>query len=179
MANPVTFVYDQTRNFLQRGPREARDREQVDAFLDEYRRYWEALGKKSWLITNIDDLFVDGQVADHYAEGSLRIMARHLLGFALGQPTAGRECRCVTTALKARMPAAIYSSRAEPRQPSRNAAHRLPVGAGRASPVALRLPADGPDALAHACEAKALATIFAARSTSLSSTSRWVTNRTV
>ena len=114
MANPVTFVYDQTRNLVfseDHGKLETE--EQVDAFLDEYRCYWEALGKKSWLITNIDDLFVDGQVADHYAEGSLRIMARHLLGFARWATNSWARMSVRTTALKARMPAAIYSSRAE------------------------------------------------------------------
>jgi hypothetical protein len=114
MAGQVTFVYDSTRNIVfSEDHAKLETEEQVDAFFDEYRRYWEALGKKSWLITNIDGLFVAGQVADFYAETSLRIMGKHLLGFARWATDSWARMSVRTTALKARMPSTIYSSRAE------------------------------------------------------------------
>ncbi len=114
MAGQVTFVYDHARNLVVSEDHAKLETEaQVDAFLDEYRRYWEALGKKSWLITNIDGLFVAGQVADYYAERSRQIMGKHLLGFARWATDSWARMSVRTTALKARMSATIYASRAE------------------------------------------------------------------
>lgn len=114
MASQVTFEYDSVRNLVfSEDHAKLETEEQVDAFFDEYRRYWEALGKKSWLVTNIDDLFVAGQMADYYAETSLRIMGKHLLGFARWGTNSWARMSVRTTALKAKMPATIFSSRAE------------------------------------------------------------------
>ena len=114
MAGQVTFEYDAGRNMVFSEDHAKLETEgQVDAFFDEYRRYWEALGKKSWLVTNIDGLFVAGQVADYYAERSLRTMGKHLLGFARWATDSWARMSVRTTALKAKMPTTIHSSRAE------------------------------------------------------------------
>ncbi len=114
MAGQVTFVYDHARNLVvSEDHAKLETEEQVDAFLEEYRRYWEALGKKSWLITNIDGLFVAGQVADYYAERSRQLMGKHLLGFARWATDSWARMSVRTTALKARMPTTIHSSRVE------------------------------------------------------------------
>ncbi len=114
MAGQVTFVYDHARNLVvSEDHAKLETEEQVDAFLEEYRRYWEALGKKSWLITNIDGLFVAGQVADYYAERSRQVMGKHLLGFARWATDSWARMSVRTTALKARMPTTIHSSRVE------------------------------------------------------------------
>ncbi len=114
MPGIVTFVYDQARNLVfSEDHAKLETEEQVNDFFDEYRRYWESLGKKSWLITNIDGLFVAGQVADYYAERSREVMGKHLLGFARWATDSWARMSVRTTALKARMPATIHGSRAE------------------------------------------------------------------
>ncbi|HVN74996.1 MAG TPA: hypothetical protein VMT19_01680 [Thermoanaerobaculaceae bacterium] len=114
MAGQVTFEYDPVRNLVfSEDHAKLETEEQVDAFFEEYRSYWEALGKKSWLVTKIDGLFVAGQVADYYAERSRQIMGRHLLGFARWATDSWARMSVRTTALKARMPATIHESRAE------------------------------------------------------------------
>jgi hypothetical protein len=110
----VVFRYDAGQNtvFSEDHAKLETD-EQVDEFVGEYHTYCESLGKKCWLVTNIDDLFVAGQVADHYAEASLRVMSKHLLGFARWATNSWARMSVRTTALKARVPATIYSSREE------------------------------------------------------------------
>jgi len=111
MAGQVLFRYDAGQNTVfSEDHAKLETKEQVDEFLAEYRAYWETLGKKCWLVTNIDNLFVAGQIADYYAEASLRVMGRHLLGFARWATNSWARMSVRTTALKAKMPATIYSS---------------------------------------------------------------------
>ena len=108
----VVFRYDPVQNTVfSEDHAKLETNEQVDEFIGEYSGYWESLGKKCWLVTNIDDLFVGGEVADYYAEASLRAMSRHLLGFARWATNSWARMSVRTTALKAKMPATIYSSR--------------------------------------------------------------------
>ena len=114
MAGQVTFVYDNSRNIVfSEDHAKLETEEQVNDFFEEYRRYWESLGKKSWLITNIDGLFVAGTVADYYAERSREVMGKHLLGFARWATDSWARMSVRTTALKAKMPTTIHGSRAE------------------------------------------------------------------
>ena len=111
MAGQVAFRYDASQNTVFSEDRaKLETREQVDAFIAEYQAYWNTLGRKCWLVTNIDDLFVAGQIADYYAEESLRVMGRHLLGFARWATNSWARMSVRTTALKAGMPAVIHSS---------------------------------------------------------------------
>ena len=111
MAGQVVFRYDASRNTVfSEDHAKLETREQVDAFIAEYRAYWDTLGKKCWLVTNIDALFVAGQVADYYAEESRRVMERHLLGYARWATNSWARMSVRTTALKAGMPAIIHSS---------------------------------------------------------------------
>ena len=108
------MTYDPARNLVvSEDHAKLETREQVDEFLDQYRRYWSDLGKKSWLVTNIDGLFVAGQVADYYAERSRELFDRHLLGFARWATDSWARMSVRTTSLKAGIPTTIHSSRAE------------------------------------------------------------------
>ena len=114
MGAHVHFRYDAGANLLfSEDHARLESREQVDEFVSEYATYCKTLGKKCWLVTNIDDLFVGGQVADYYAEASLQVIGRNLLGFARWATNSWARMSVRTTALKAKVTATIYFSQEE------------------------------------------------------------------
>ncbi len=114
MEQASTITYDAGRNLVvSEDHAKLETEQQVDEFLDQYRRFWAGLGKKSWLVTNIDGLFIAGQVADYYAERSRELFGKYLLGYARWATDSWARMSVRTTSLKAKMPATIYASRAE------------------------------------------------------------------
>ena len=114
MGAHVHFRYDAGANLLfSEDHARLESREQVDEFVNEYASYCKTLGKKCWLVTNIDDLFIAGQVADYYAEASAPLISRNFLGFARWATNSWARMSVRTTALKAKMSATIYTSQEE------------------------------------------------------------------
>jgi hypothetical protein len=114
MGAHALFRYDQGSNVLfSEDHAKLESREQVDEFVSEYSTFCKALGKKCWLVTNIDDLFVGGQIADYYAEASLQLITHNFLGIARWATNSWARMSVRTTALKAKMTATIYFSQEE------------------------------------------------------------------
>jgi len=112
MSGSVKFEYDQARNIVFTEDHwEIRTREDVDAFFAEYVKYFRALDKKAYMISDIDDLRVHAEVADYYGETARSTVGQYLLGFARYGTKDLSRMTVRTSSLKAKLPSNIYSNR--------------------------------------------------------------------
>lgn len=114
MPTRVDFDYDKENNIVfSVDSGEISTPKDVDDFFNVYKKFWESLGKKAWLVANIDELMVHGQVSDYYAQVARSLMGKHVIGFARWGTNNWARMSVRTTALKAKMPSTIHSSKAE------------------------------------------------------------------
>ncbi|MGB9721767.1 MAG: hypothetical protein ACPL28_09855 [bacterium] len=114
MPGKVLFEYDEILNIVFTEDHwEIQTKQDVDEFFAEYQNYFQKLGKKVYMISNIDDLLVHAEVADYYGEVAKNTVAIFLLGFARYGTKDWARMTVRTTSLKARFSPNIYSSREE------------------------------------------------------------------
>ena len=114
MRGHVTFEYDPELNVVFTDDDwHVETREDVDAFFEEYDTYFSKLGKKVYMISHIDKLLVQAQVADHFGELARTLVYKHLLGFARYGTDSWARMTVRTTSHIARMTPNIYGSRDE------------------------------------------------------------------
>lgn len=108
----VDFSYDADRNILftvDHG--EIRTAADVDAFFAQYDRYLEQLGERVWVVANIDDLLVRGEIADVYGERARQTVADRVLGVSRWGSDSWARMTVRTTSLKANIPPSIHDTR--------------------------------------------------------------------
>ncbi|OQX55439.1 MAG: hypothetical protein B5M53_04180 [Candidatus Cloacimonas sp. 4484_209] len=114
MEKKVSFEYDPEKNIVfTKDQWEIATEKDVDEFFAEYKKYFEKLGKKVYIISNIDDLLVRAAVAEYYGETAKNTVAKYVLGFARWGTNDWARMTVRTTSLKANLPPNIYSSREE------------------------------------------------------------------
>jgi hypothetical protein len=114
MPGTVDFQYDETRNIVFTEDQwEIKTREDVDAFFEEYRKYFKKLNKKVYVVSHIDGLLVHADVAEYYGEMVRRTVHGYLLGYARWGANDWSRMTVRTTSLKAKMEPRIYSTREE------------------------------------------------------------------
>lgn len=114
MLGRVDFEYDETRNILFTEDQwEIRTKEDVDAFFEEYRKYFEKLNKKVHMVSHIDGLIVHADIAEYYGETARTTVYEYLLGYARWGANDWARMTVRTTSLKAKMVPHIYSTREE------------------------------------------------------------------
>jgi hypothetical protein len=114
MDNRVSFEYDAERNILFTDDSwDVKTREDVDAFFAEYLSFFEKLGKKVYIVANINNLLVRAAIADYYGETSLKTVEKYVLGLARWGTNDWARMTVRTTSLKAKMTPNIYETREE------------------------------------------------------------------
>jgi hypothetical protein len=114
MPGKVDFEYDSARNILFTEDQwEIRTNEDVDDFFEEYRKYFEELNKKVYMVSHIDGLLVHADIAEYYGEMARKTVYDYLLGYARWGANDWARMTVRTTSLKAKMEPHIYSTREE------------------------------------------------------------------
>jgi len=112
MEQYVKFEYDAEKNIVFTEDNwEVKTREDVDKFFAEYKKYFTALGKKVYMISNIDHLLVHASIADYYGQTARSTVGHYLLGFARYGSDDWARMTVRTTSLKASMTPNIHSDR--------------------------------------------------------------------
>jgi len=112
MERYVKFEYDEELNVVFTEDHwEVKTREDVDQFFAEYKKYFSALGKKVYMISNIDHLLVHASIADYYGETARSTVGHYLLGFARYGTNEWARMTVRTTSLKASMTPNIHDNR--------------------------------------------------------------------
>jgi hypothetical protein len=114
VENKVVFEYDADRNILfTEDEWDVKTREDVDNFFDEYVRFFEKLGKKVYIVANINNLLVRAAIADYYGEISMKTVEKYVLGLARWGTNDWARMTVRTTSLKAKMTPNIHITREE------------------------------------------------------------------
>src|SRR5512136_969087 len=105
MPGNVKFEYDSERNIVFTEDHwEIKTREDVEAFFAEYLKYFESLGKKVYMISDIDDLRVHAEIVEYYGETARSTVGQYLLGFARYGTQDLARMTVRTSSLKAKLP---------------------------------------------------------------------------
>lgn len=111
MAGNVIFKYDPERNIVFTEDHwEIKTREDVDAFFAEYKKFFEKLEKKVYMVSNINGLLVHAPIADYYGETARATVGQYLLGFTRWGTNDWARMTVRTTSLKAKMTPNIYDT---------------------------------------------------------------------
>lgn len=111
-AQAVKFEYDPERNILfSEDDFEINTEADVEEFLGHYRRKFEELGTKPYLVARIDGLRVGAKVDEHYGLRTKEVVAAGLLGFARWGTNAVSRMSVRTAALKSGFEINIFDSR--------------------------------------------------------------------
>ena len=114
MDNTVTFEYDRSSKILfVEDNWDIGTKQDVDDFFLEYSRKINALGEKFWMVAHIDNLVIHAEIAEYYGEVARKATSDLLLGLTRWGEDSVARMTLRTTAMKAKMPHSIYSSRDE------------------------------------------------------------------
>lgn len=114
MEPRILSEYDSERNILfTEDHGELGSEEEVDAFLARYAKIFEDLGKKAYLVSNIDHLKVGAAVAEYYGRHASAVVDRYMLGFARWGTDNWARMTVRTSSRKADMPTRIFDTREE------------------------------------------------------------------
>jgi hypothetical protein len=110
--NKITFDYDRASNILfVEDQWDIKTREDVDAFFAEYERNMKNVKEKFWMVAHIDKLAVHADVAEYYGEVARKATNELVLGLARWGVDSTARMALRTTAMKAKMPYTIHTSR--------------------------------------------------------------------
>lgn len=114
MDPTVGFEYDGEKNILfTEDAGDIQTREEVDAFFDQYESYLNQLGKKVYVVANIDNLMVRSVIADYYGAQAQKRAVQHILGFARWGTNTSARLTVRTSSANANIPARIFDTREE------------------------------------------------------------------
>lgn len=114
MEKRVIFEYDPDLNVVFTDDYwDIKTEKDVEEFFQEYKKYFEDLNKKVYMISCIDNLLVHASVAEYYGETARSTVGKYLLGFARWGSNDWARMTVRTTSLKAKMATNIYASREE------------------------------------------------------------------
>jgi hypothetical protein len=114
MDKKIIFDYDRERNILFAEDHwDVKTNEDVDEFFDEYVQCFQKLGRKVYVVVNIDNLLVHGSVQVYYGESSLRTVNQYVIGLARWGVNDKARMTVRTTSLKVKLAPNIYKTREE------------------------------------------------------------------
>jgi len=112
MVGRVIFEYDSERNIVFTEDHwEIKTQEDVNEFFGEYRNFFQELGKKVYMVSNINGLLVHAPIAEYYGETARTTIGHYLLGFARWGTNDRARMTVRTTSLKAKVKPNIYDTR--------------------------------------------------------------------
>lgn len=114
MAIQVRFEYDARRNIVfTEDCGELASEADVDDFIRQYVTYFERLGTRAYVVSNIDQLVIQGAVAPYYGRRAKETVEAHLLGYARWGTNTWARMSVRTTSSMAKVQANIHSTREE------------------------------------------------------------------
>ncbi len=114
MPGRVVFEYDPVKNIVFTEDHwDVKTQADVDGFFEEYRKYFEQIDRKIYLISNIDDLRVHAAVAEYYGATAKTTVGHYLLGFARWGSNDVSRMTVRTSSLKADLESNIFNTREE------------------------------------------------------------------
>ncbi len=114
MEKKVIFEYDPGLNIVFTDDNwDIKTQDDVDDFFREYKKYFDALNKKIYMVSRIDNLLVHASIAEYYGEMARATVGKYLLGFARWGTNDWARMTVRTTSLKAKMATNIYATREE------------------------------------------------------------------
>jgi flavorubredoxin len=114
MPGRVVFEYDPVKNIVFTEDHcDVKTEADVDEFFEEHRKYFEQIGKKFYMISNIDDLRVHAAVAAYYGATAKTAVGHYLLGFARWGSNDVSRMTVRTSSLKADLDSNIFNTREE------------------------------------------------------------------
>jgi len=114
MPGHVVFEYDPEKNIVFTEDHwDLKTKEDVDQFYADYKRFFEGVGMKAYMISNIDDLMVHASVAEYYGETAKATVGEYLLGFARWGTNDVSRMTVRTSSLKAKLESNIFNTREE------------------------------------------------------------------
>lgn len=114
MPTRVIFSYDPQANIVfTEDHGEIKTPQDVDDFFEEYRKYFEVLNKKVYMVSDINDLLVHSEAAEYYGDKARSTVSQYLLGFARWGTNDMARMTVRTTSLKRKFKPNIYRTREE------------------------------------------------------------------
>jgi hypothetical protein len=114
MANTVTFEYDPARNILFTEDQfQVSTPQDVQAFMQAYQTQFEQIGHKVHIVTNIDGLFINGEISRLYGEQARALAQKYCLGFARYGAKAVSRMGVASNARKGDFDSMIFKTREE------------------------------------------------------------------
>jgi hypothetical protein len=114
MPGHVVFEYDPVKNIVFTVDHcDVKTEADVDEFFEEHRKYFEQIGKKFYMISNIDDLRVHAAVAAYYGKTAKTAVGHYLLGFARWGSNDVSRMTVRTSSLKADLDSNIFNTSEE------------------------------------------------------------------
>lgn len=114
MPGRIVFEYDAEKNIVFTEDHwDIKTEADVDTFYEEHRKYFDQVGKKFYMISNIDDLRVHAAVAVYYGTTAKATVGHYLLGFARWGSNDVSRMTVRTSSLKADLESNIFNTREE------------------------------------------------------------------
>jgi len=107
----VVFRYDPERNIIfTEDHGEIKTEEDVDEFFAEYIKCFKELGKRVYVVCNIDNLLVHAKIAEYYGEKARTTIDVHMLGLARWGTNDWARMTVRNTSLRVKMMPNIYDT---------------------------------------------------------------------
>ena len=114
MDPTVAFEYDGEKNIVfTEDSGDIQTPEEVDAFFDQYESYLQHLGKKVYMVADINNLMVRAAISDYYGAQAQERVVQHILGFARWGTNTSARLTVRTSSANANIPARIFDTREE------------------------------------------------------------------
>lgn len=112
MDPTVAFEYDREENIVfAEDHGEIQTPEEADAFFDQYETYLNRVGKKVYMVVNIDHLLVRSAVSAYYGAQARERVVQHILGFARWGTDTWARLTVNTSSGKGKIPTNIFETR--------------------------------------------------------------------
>jgi len=114
MPGRIVFEYDAEKNIVFTEDHwDIKTEADVDEFYEEHKKYFDQIGKKFYMISNIDDLRIHAAVAEYYGTTAKATVGHYLLGFARWGCNDVSRMTVRTSSLKANLESNIFNTREE------------------------------------------------------------------
>lgn len=114
MPGTVNIEYDAERNIVFTVDNwDIKNKTDVDDFYAEHVKRFEQIGKKFYMISNIDNLTIHSSVLEYYGETARGTIGHYILGFARWGSNDLARMSIRTSSMKAHLESHIYQTRDE------------------------------------------------------------------
>lgn len=114
MKSTVELEYDAERNIVFTVDHwDIKTVEDVVEFFNAHVKFFDKIGKKFYMISNVDGLKIHPSVLEYYGETARRAVGKYLLGFARWSTDELARMAIRTSSIKARLESHMFRTREE------------------------------------------------------------------